>query len=192
MQFANRIYNLREKEKMSQEEFAEIFGVSRQAVQKWENGTSLPDISKITEISKYFGISIDYLLLGRSSRMSEELMLNTNVFPAFEDIPDWEFYASSIMDEYRQSVDEGLDVEEYKALFEAVARLPKNSIKKDLGDIIHKIVTGTSYKKDYKYNEPSQLSEIKKLSKDLNELVEISCVEISCDNNENHKDIKTD
>lgn len=192
MQFANRIYNLREKEKMSQEEFAEIFGVSRQAVQKWENGTSLPDISKITEISKYFGISIDYLLLGRSSRMSEELMLNTNVFPAFEDIPDWEFYASSIMDEYRQSVDEGLDVEEYKALFEAVARLPKNSIKKDLGDIIHKIVTGTSYKKDYKYNEPSQLSEIKKLRKDLNELVEISCVEISCDNNENHKDIKTD
>lgn len=35
------IYTLREKENLSQEKLAEILGVSRQAVQKWETGDSL-------------------------------------------------------------------------------------------------------------------------------------------------------
>lgn len=110
MVFSKKIYNLRRKEKMTQEEFAELFNVSRQAIQKWENGTSLPEITKIIDISKYFGISIDNLLLRRTSRMLEDSEYD-NEFSGLENIPDWEFYASAVMDEYKQSVDEGLDVE---------------------------------------------------------------------------------
>lgn len=165
MFFSKKLYKLREKERLSQEEFAELFGVSRQAVQKWESGVSLPEVSKIVEISKHFGISIDYLLLGRSSRAKEELLMNSEAMPAFETLPDWEFYASALMDEYKQSVDEGLDIEQYKPLFEVVSRIEQGAIKKELGDVINKIVVGARYRSDYKYFEPSQLDEIREVRK---------------------------
>lgn len=166
MIFASKIFNLRKKEKMSQEEFAELFNVSRQAIQKWENGTSLPEITKIVEISKYFGCSIDELLVGSNSRMEEEIS-SSNESLSFENMMKWEFYPTAVLDEYKQSYDEGLDVEQYKLLFEAVDRLPSSNIKKDLGDIIHRIVRSASYRKDYMYCEPSTLPEIKKLRKEF-------------------------
>ena len=42
----NMISQLRSNTNMSQEDFAELFGVSRQSVQKWENGTSVPELDK--------------------------------------------------------------------------------------------------------------------------------------------------
>ena len=50
----NVISKLRANANMSQEQFAELFGVSRQSVQKWENGDSVPDLSKIIKIAKGF------------------------------------------------------------------------------------------------------------------------------------------
>lgn len=167
MFFGKKIYGLRVKEKLSQEEFAELFGVSRQAVQKWENGTSLPEISKVIEISKHFGISLDSLLLERPDRMEEELRNVNKISPSFESIPSWEFYASELMNEYQQSYDEGLDVQQYKNLFEAISRLPQNSIKKEFGDVIQKIVLNAPYREDYKYIEPSHIEEIKNFRKDF-------------------------
>lgn len=52
---------LREKHEFTQEQFAEKIGVSRQTVAKWENGESLPDIERCTEISMLFDVSIDML-----------------------------------------------------------------------------------------------------------------------------------
>ena len=40
MSIGNAIYGLRTEKKLSQEQFANLFGVSRQSVQKWENGVS--------------------------------------------------------------------------------------------------------------------------------------------------------
>ncbi len=165
MNFSNKIYKLRVKEKMSQEEFADLFSVSRQAVQKWESGASLPEISKLAEIAKHFGVSLDYLILERSERRKKELIPFNETLVSFENIHYWEFYASSILDEYKQSYDEGLDVEKYKPLFEAISRLPQDAVKKELGDIAQKIVLNVPYRKDYKHNEPSALSEIKSLRK---------------------------
>lgn len=57
--------NISEKRKsmgMTQEELAAGLGVSPQAVSKWENNLSCPDISLLPEISKLFGISVDELL----------------------------------------------------------------------------------------------------------------------------------
>ena len=56
---SSNIRYLRAKENLTQEEFAERFGVSRQSVAKWESGESTPDIIKCREICGYYDISLD-------------------------------------------------------------------------------------------------------------------------------------
>ena len=48
--------------KMTQEFVAEALGVSRQAVSKWENGTSDPNTSNLIALAKLYGISAEELL----------------------------------------------------------------------------------------------------------------------------------
>ncbi|MCI7740904.1 MAG: helix-turn-helix domain-containing protein [Clostridiales bacterium] len=62
MILADKIIELRKKNGLSQEELAEKLGVSRQAVSKWEGAQSVPDIQRILEMSRLFGVSTDYLL----------------------------------------------------------------------------------------------------------------------------------
>ena len=50
--------------KMTQEFVAETIGVSRQAVSKWENGTSEPNTSNLVALAKLYGISAEDLLKG--------------------------------------------------------------------------------------------------------------------------------
>ena len=50
--------------KMTQEFVAESIGVSRQAVSKWENGTSEPNTSNLVALAKLYGISAEGLLKG--------------------------------------------------------------------------------------------------------------------------------
>lgn len=164
MNFGEKIYHLRKKGKMSQEEMAEVFRVSRRAVQKWENGTSLPETSKLIEISKYFSVSLDSLVLERNERMAEETKA---VLPCYGELHDWEFYGSALDKEYRQCVDEGLDIEQYKSVFEAVAHLPKNRVKNELASVLQSVVLSAPTKDGYKYNEPSDLEGIKALRKEL-------------------------
>lgn len=58
------IPKLRKKLKMTQEQFAEKCGVSRQAVAKWEKGETIPSISVLVKIADTFNVSIDQLILG--------------------------------------------------------------------------------------------------------------------------------
>ena len=60
MILADKIILLRKKSGWSQEELAEKMNVSRQSVSKWEGANSIPDISKIIDMSKIFGVSTDY------------------------------------------------------------------------------------------------------------------------------------
>ena len=62
--FEQRLYRLRKERGISQEELADIVGVSRQAVQKWESGASQPNMDNLVAISTYFGVTLDYLLKG--------------------------------------------------------------------------------------------------------------------------------
>lgn len=62
--FPARLNRLRKERGISQEELAGVVGVSRQAVQKWEAGTSRPDMDNLTALSDYFGVSLDYLIRG--------------------------------------------------------------------------------------------------------------------------------
>lgn len=53
---------LRKRAGLSQEELAEKIDVSRQSVAKWENGESLPDITKCRDLAAFFGTTIDNLI----------------------------------------------------------------------------------------------------------------------------------
>ncbi|MBQ8826326.1 MAG: helix-turn-helix domain-containing protein [Oscillospiraceae bacterium] len=67
MEFGKRIRELRLKAEMSQEQLAEKFGVSVQAVSKWECSQSYPDIELMRDIAGTFGVTVDYLLNGEQS-----------------------------------------------------------------------------------------------------------------------------
>lgn len=86
--------------------------------------------------------------------------------PNYSNIDDYEFYGSNLLTEYQQSVDEGLDVTEYKEVFDSVAKLPKNEIKKILADALFEVVKSAKPAGNYKYNEPSKLEDIKALRKE--------------------------
>ncbi len=64
MKISDRIQSLRKSKGMSQEEFADAVGVSRQAVSKWESEQATPDIDKVIIMSDLFGVTTDYLLKG--------------------------------------------------------------------------------------------------------------------------------
>ena len=62
MILADKIIALRKKAGWSQEELAQQLGVTRQSVSKWEGVQSIPDLDKILQMSRIFGVSTDYLL----------------------------------------------------------------------------------------------------------------------------------
>ena len=62
MKLSEKIYNCRKECGISQEKLAEILGVSRQSVSKWETGEAMPDLNKLLLISKTFNVSTDWLL----------------------------------------------------------------------------------------------------------------------------------
>ncbi|MCL2547514.1 MAG: helix-turn-helix domain-containing protein [Oscillospiraceae bacterium] len=60
----HRIRICRVRSNLSQEALAEILGVTRQAVSKWERGQSLPEIVNIIMLSRLFNVTTDALLIG--------------------------------------------------------------------------------------------------------------------------------
>ena len=62
MKFSDNLIKLRKGKGWSQEDLADKLGLSRQAVSKWEVGTSKPDIDNVIKLSKLFEISIDELV----------------------------------------------------------------------------------------------------------------------------------
>jgi transcriptional regulator with XRE-family HTH domain len=57
-----KIAELRKEKGSTQAELAEFLGVSFQSVSKWENGTTMPDITFLPNLAEYFEISVDELL----------------------------------------------------------------------------------------------------------------------------------
>lgn len=64
MNIADRIQSLRKSKGISQEQLADVVGVSRQAVSKWESEQTIPDLEKIVLMSEYFDVTTDYILKG--------------------------------------------------------------------------------------------------------------------------------
>lgn len=64
---AGRLQALRRRRGISQEELAGAVGVSRQAVSKWESRQAQPETEKLAAICGFFGVSLDWLVLGREA-----------------------------------------------------------------------------------------------------------------------------
>ncbi|MBE6871761.1 MAG: helix-turn-helix transcriptional regulator [Ruminococcaceae bacterium] len=62
-----RIYELRRKSGLSQEQLAERVGVSRQSISKWESGVSTPELDKLIALSECFGVTLDELVTAKES-----------------------------------------------------------------------------------------------------------------------------
>lgn len=165
MSLQSMIYKLRRDAKMSQAEFAELFGVSSQAVQKWESGASQPSLENVVTIAKRFGISVDALVLERDERTKEELPMNKKLQPRYANLHDWELYSGELLVEYRQCTEEGLDIAEYEDLFAAVAKMPRGERKERMADVLFEVVLNAKMREGYAFNEPSDLESIRSLRK---------------------------
>ncbi len=73
----NKLFELRKKSGMSQEEFADRLNVSRQAVSKWERGETLPDTDNLISIAKLYGVSLDELVGHTPTSENENLSEDT-------------------------------------------------------------------------------------------------------------------
>lgn len=62
MNFSEKLYTLRKSKGLSQEQLALELNVSRQAVSKWEARYAVPETEKLLAISKFFDVSMDYLM----------------------------------------------------------------------------------------------------------------------------------
>ena len=67
MTIGKRIGLLRKEKGLTQEELASHMGVSPQAVSKWENDQTCPDISALPKLARLFGVTVDELLEGKEA-----------------------------------------------------------------------------------------------------------------------------
>ncbi|MDO4777926.1 MAG: helix-turn-helix transcriptional regulator [Tissierellia bacterium] len=77
----NKIKNARKEKGITQEQAAEILGVSRQTISNWETEKSYPDIISVIKMSEHYDVSLDYLLKGENQmkKYYEYLDESTNV-----------------------------------------------------------------------------------------------------------------
>lgn len=70
MNIGYQILSIRKEHQLTQEQFGEIFHVTRQTVSNWENGKSYPELQLLVDISDKFEVSLDTLLKGDSKMVS--------------------------------------------------------------------------------------------------------------------------
>ena len=73
IKIGSKIKMLRKKNGLTQEQLAESIGVSFQAVSKWENDISLPDITLVPVIANFFCVSTDEVLCYDSTEKDNEI-----------------------------------------------------------------------------------------------------------------------
>lgn len=75
MNFGKRIARLRASKKLTQEQLAKKVGITRTALAKYENNTREPDFETMSKFADFFGVSIDYLVLGENPEKSQKIDL---------------------------------------------------------------------------------------------------------------------
>ncbi len=76
MKFKETLVKLRKERNLNQQDIADLFNVTVQAVSKWENGDSIPDIITLEKISNFYGLSINELLNGDTLKSGEKTTEN--------------------------------------------------------------------------------------------------------------------
>ncbi len=79
MSFAENLQTIRKNNHLSQEELAEMLGVSRQAVSKWELGEGYPEVEKLLILSNKLNVSLDSLMGGSIPRSEPQASGKTGI-----------------------------------------------------------------------------------------------------------------
>lgn len=102
-QIAKRIKEIRLKNNMSQQQFADQYGVTYQAVSKWENGKNIPDISILKQICNDYHMDLNQLLDGKNKKNTSRkwiylgigaflfVVISIFLFEIFHNHPSFEF-----------------------------------------------------------------------------------------------------
>lgn len=77
------IKDIRKKNNLTQKEFADKYGVTFQAVSKWENARGIPEISILKQICKDFNITLDEILDGEYSKKEKKKRITILLIPIF-------------------------------------------------------------------------------------------------------------
>ncbi|WP_243681249.1 helix-turn-helix domain-containing protein [Lacticaseibacillus manihotivorans] len=81
MIIGEQLRNAGHQHQLSQEQIAEILGVSRQTISNWETSKSYPDIERVMRLAEIYHLSLDELLRG-DQQMVKTWMAETNVVRA--------------------------------------------------------------------------------------------------------------
>lgn len=71
--FGDKLYELRKKKNLTQEDLALLLDISDKAVSKWENGTSKPTIENLSKLSKIFDVSLDELIILEEEKEKQKI-----------------------------------------------------------------------------------------------------------------------
>lgn len=106
LKLGENLKKFRLQRELTQEQLADILGVSAQAVSRWENGTTYPDITLLPVIASYFEITLDELM-GMDSVKSEEQL-------------------KELLGQFKENGSKGLIYENILLLRDAVKTYPAN------------------------------------------------------------------
>lgn len=79
MDLCERLKKARENAGLSQQEVADLLGITRQSISKWERGVSYPDINNLILLKNLYNTSFDDLLIKEYTEKNTDNDLNKNV-----------------------------------------------------------------------------------------------------------------
>ena len=96
MAFSDNIYRLRKTNGFSEENFAQLFGVSEENVRAWENGTAYPERETLLCIAEHFGTTCDALLV-QNAYADYDLPRGKEILPDFENMDYSDSYTKALI-----------------------------------------------------------------------------------------------
>lgn len=137
MNFSEKIYMIRNKSALSQDEMAHKFGVSRQTISKWESGLSYPELDKIIKISETFHVSLDWLLKNTQKELISDDNLQRAALQFLGISQDMEKISNQIVEIIRDATIDDIEKIQLKESLSTLEQVIENLIQ------IRKLVSDT-------------------------------------------------
>ncbi|MDW5473836.1 helix-turn-helix transcriptional regulator [Limosilactobacillus reuteri] len=103
MEFAKQLKKLRTDKGLSQEDIAQKIHVTRQAVSRWEAGSSVPDLEAAVQLAAFFDVSLDWLVL---DKQPADNVTNQDILNAVNELRDDIDDLSNDIDDLSNDIDD--------------------------------------------------------------------------------------
>jgi len=111
-EFGEIFKELRKEKRLTQEQIAEILGVSPQAVSRWENSATFPDVTLLPQIAGYFDTTVDELLgVVKLCKMQKLLFIQGMWQQSFEEVNKYLADGWTVKDIQTHSIGEGCNIQ---------------------------------------------------------------------------------